>query len=245
MIDARDAIAAMERLPLRPVSALLEAGPVLILAPHPDDESLGCGGLIAACCEAGSPPFVLVLTDGAGSHPHSRTHPPERLATLRQQEARHAVACLGLPAGRIAFLGLPDTRSPTEGASFDDAVTAIAALARQHQAGTILATWEHDPHCDHESAHKLAAAASRLLGLRHLAYPVWGLTLPPDSPLPGPAPTGWRTDITEHLPAKRQAIAAHRSQYAGLIEDDPTGFQLPPGFVALFDRPYETILHPG
>lgn len=244
-MTAADALAAMEHLPFASIEALLAPGPLLILAPHPDDESLGCGGLIAAACDAGHPPFVLVATDGAGSHPNSRAYPPARLRATRQREACAAVGILGLPANRIGFLGLPDTQSPASGPAFDAAVTAVASLAIRIQAGAILATWMHDPDCDHESAHLIAAAAAREVGRPHLAYPVWGWTLPPDTPWPGPLPTGQRIDITAQLPRKRQAIAAHRTQHAGVIIDDPSAFQMTPAFMALFDRPFETVLTTG
>ncbi len=241
MIRFADALAAMERLPLVRPAALLDQAPLLILAPHPDDESLGCGGLIAAAVDEGAPPMVMIMTDGAGSHPNSRAYPAPRLRRLRQQEARDAIAALGLPPDRIGFLNLPDTESPVAGPAFDAAVTAIASLAIRTGARTILASWQFDPHCDHESTHLIAAEAAAQAGVRHLAYPVWGLTLPPDTVLPT-VPTGRRIDIAAQLPRKRQAIAAHRSQHAGLIVDDPEGFALPSHLLALFDRPFETIL---
>jgi LmbE family N-acetylglucosaminyl deacetylase len=161
------------------------------------------------------------------------------------EEARNAIAVLGLAPDRIAFLGLPDTQSPTSGPAFDGAVGQVAKLMHQHQLGSILAPWRHDPHCDHLAAHHIARATAAATGCRHLAYPVGGLPLPPGTPLDGPLPVGFRLDITPHLAAKRQAIAAHRSQYAGLIEDDPTGFQMEKEFLALFDGPYESLLEPA
>ena len=241
-ITAAEALATMRALPLRPVTDLLAPGPILLLAPHPDDESLGCGGLLAAAAATETPPFVLVLTDGTGSHPNSRAYPAPKLRAARQREAQHAIAALGLPPGNIAFLGLRDTESPIAGPAFDAAVTAVAALAMRTGATTLLAPWQHDPHCDHESAHLIATAAAREARLHHLAYPVWGWTLPPELPLPGPPPTGIRIDISPHLPQKRAAIAAHRTQHSGAIIDDPSGFTLPPGFLSLFDNPYETYL---
>ena len=237
-----DALAAMRALPVRPAAELLAAGPMLVLAAHPDDESLGCGGLLAEAAASATPPFVLVLTDGTGSHPNSRTYPAPRLRAVRQREAQDAIAALGLPPDRIGFLGLRDTESPVVGLAFDAAVTAIASLAMRIGAVTLLSPWQHDPHRDHESAHLMGVAAADEAGLRHFAYPVWGWTLPLEMPLPGPLPTGRRVDVSAHLERKRAAIAAHRTQHGGMIVDDPGGFTLPAGFLVLFDGPYETVL---
>lgn len=245
MITAGDAIQAMAALPIAPLSAVTGDGPVLILAPHPDDETLGCGGLIAAAVVAGHAPFVLILTDGTGSHPNSRTHAPNRLRSLREQETLVAAAVLGLPGDRVGFLGLRDTAAPTSGVAFEQAVASVASLARHIGAQTMIAPWEHDPHCDHVAAHLMAVAAAARCGIGHLAYPVWGWTLPYETALPGALPTGMRLDIAAHLEPKRRAIQAHASQYGGLIKDDPTGFQLPPGLLDVFSRPFETFLMIG
>lgn len=242
MISAASALQAMAALPLLPLAAITGGEPVLILAPHPDDETLGCGGLIAAASAAGHPPFVLILTDGTGSHPNSRSYPSRRLKAVREQEARNAVAILGLPGDRIGFLGLRDTAAPMHGAAFDAAVAAIRSTAESAGATTILAPWEHDPHCDHLAVHRMAVEVASQCRIRHLAYPVWGWTLASETMLPGPAPYGMRLDIGRHMAAKHRAITAHASQYGGLIDDDAEGFQLPPNLLAVFSRPYETFL---
>ena len=242
MTTVAAALAAIDALPVHPPEALLAAGPLLVLAPHPDDESLGCGGLIAAAVQRGTPPMVVIVTDGGMSHPNSRAYPRRRLRATREAEARAAVAALGLPPDRIAFLGLRDAETPASGPEFDAAVTVIASLALRIDARTVLATWQHDPHWDHQSTHLMAAAAARDAGLRHVAYPVWGLTLPPAALLPGPLPTGMRIDVEPYLVQKRRAIAAHRTQIGGVIVDDPSGFTLPPEFLMLFDRPFEIVL---
>jgi LmbE family N-acetylglucosaminyl deacetylase len=88
----------------------------------------------------------------------------------------------------------------------------------------------------------MAQQAARLAGVPHLAYPVWGWTLPPAHPLPAEPVAGWRFDIAAFLPAKRAAIAAHASQHGEVVRDDPEGFRLPQEFLALFDRPFEVFL---
>ena len=83
-----------------------------------------------------------------------------------------------------------------------------------------------------------------LRNLRLVSYPVWGWTLPPATEIDELPRAGWRLDIARHLPTKRRAIGAHRSQYGGLITDDPTGFELPPNLLSVFDCPFETFLFP-
>ncbi|MBV9655145.1 MAG: PIG-L family deacetylase [Acetobacteraceae bacterium] len=236
----------MRALPVASYDTITGGGPVLVVAPHPDDESLGCGGLIARGCCLGRDLAVAVVTDGTGSHPRSRAYPAPRLRALRENEARAAVAALGLRADRLQFLGIRDTVSPHPDAEpdrFASAAERIAALARAIGAGAILAPWQHDPHGDHVSAHLLAAAAAKQTGARHLSYPVWGWTLPPGHELPDAPLAGYRLDIRAELPRKRAAIAAHASQTTRLIADDPEGFVMPPAFRALFDAAHEVFLH--
>ncbi|MDR3535413.1 MAG: PIG-L family deacetylase [Acetobacteraceae bacterium] len=241
MTRTADVLARMQALPFAGVDAIAP-GTSLILAPHPDDESLGCGGLIAALCAAGRPPLVVAVTDGAGSHPHSVRYPPARLAALRAEELRAATAILGLHSERVTFLGLPDTSAPSEGPKFMRAVAAIEAMARAQAVTTIFTTWRHDPHGDHQAVAAIGAAAAS--GARLRLYPVWGWLLPAEQDLPVEAVAGRRLDITGLLPLKRRAIAAHASQYSNLIADDPKAFRLPTDLLAVVDRPFEVFLQP-
>src|ERR1700742_5149972 len=104
MTSAADWHRHWRQLPIGRLDDVIGSGTCLVLAPHPDDESLGCGGLIAACVAAGRDPLVAVLTDGTGSHPGSLAFPPDRLRTLRAQEVRAAVGHLGLAAHRVVLL---------------------------------------------------------------------------------------------------------------------------------------------
>lgn len=242
MTRAGDLHAAWRALPLSGLDDIIGCGSCLILAPHADDESLGCGGLIAACCAAGRPPLVAFLTDGTGSHPHSRAYPAERLREVRMREARAALGCLGMPPDRAMFLEQRDTAAPHNGPAFDAVAGKLLALLGE--ATAILAPWRHDPHCDHEAASLIAASVASAARIRHVAYPVWGWTLPPDAPVPASRTRGWRFDITLYLRVKRRAIQMHESQYGALITDDPTGFRLPPALLSVFDVPCETFIEP-
>jgi LmbE family N-acetylglucosaminyl deacetylase len=230
-------------LPLQDFASIFGDRPILVLAPHPDDESLGCGGMIAHACASGHPIYVAVLTDGAASHPGSVTWPPPRLRALRAAEARSATALLGLPQDHLLLLNAPDGSAPHQGAGFHDLAARLGDWAEARAVGTICASWRHDPHGDHVAAARLAAAVAARIGARHLAYPVWAWTLPDDADLPSPA-AGARLDIAACLPLKRRAIDAHASQTTGLIADSPDGFRMSATFRAWFEQPWETFLDP-
>src|SRR6185437_8036125 len=167
-----DILAAMSGLPLAPLDAILPPGPALVLAPHPDDETLGCGGLIAEACTLGRDIHVLVMTDGTGSHAGSRAWPAPRLRALREGEIREAVRRLGLGQDRVSFLGLHDTQAPHDGPAFENAVAAVASHAAARGVAAILATWLHDPHADHVATARLAREAASQTGTRLVSYPV-------------------------------------------------------------------------
>ncbi len=242
MRPAGEILGDLRKLPFGSRDDMLQGQRALILAPHPDDETLGCGGLIAACCAAGAPPLVAILTDGAASHPGSVSYPPARLRGVREAEVRLALHRLGLPPECALWLGYEDTKLPGEGAAFHRITATLADLAVARHCGVIIAPWAADPHGDHEAAAAIGAAVAVGLGLRLLSYPVWGWLLDPEVPLQEVRRGGWRLDIAAYLPVKRHALAAHRSQYGGLIEDAPDGFVLPAELLAVFDEPYEVFI---
>jgi len=234
-------LTCLDALPFADIDVICN-GKVMVLAPHPDDETLGCAGLIAEACRLGRPPIVVILSDGAASHPQSQSYPPERLRTIRAAEVEKAVAILGLPPENLKMLGLPDTHVPRDGTAFDTVVADLADVSCREGCGTICASWQHDPHIDHEATDLIARAVARVIGARLLSYPVWGWFLAPDMILPDQTPRGWRLNIEAHLGAKRRAIAAHESQYGGLITDDPTGFRFPAELLGRANRSYEVYL---
>jgi LmbE family N-acetylglucosaminyl deacetylase len=244
MMRAKEQRRGWRALPLGGLDVVTGSGGGLILAPHPDDESLGCGGMIAACCEAGRPPIVAILTDGGMSHPGSKNFSRDRLIRLREAEARDAASILGLPPDRLVFLREPDTKAPREGEAFNRVVEHLLWLAGRFECRSILAPWRFDPHCDHEAASFIAIEVAKRLHIRHIAFPVWGWTLPPDHVVDAGTVVGWRLDIACHLARKRKAIAAYRSQYGALITDDPSGFRLPLELLRAFSGRFETFLLP-
>jgi LmbE family N-acetylglucosaminyl deacetylase len=235
-------LAAAAELPIGDLDTIIGTGGLVVVAPHADDESLGCGGLIAEAAAKGRDVRVVIVSDGCGSHTHSEAYPPDRLRALRETEAQDAVAILGLARDAVSFLRLPDAGVPSTGPGAQAAAEAIAAVARDCGASTVCVTWGHDPHCDHTAAAAIAALAHRdLPGVRLYAYPVWGWTLPADKEV-GETPKGFRLDVGAHVEAKRRAILAHRSQTSDLIADDPTGFRLAPEMIGRFTGPFEIFV---
>ncbi len=237
-------------IPLEPLAAL---GRVAVFAPHPDDETLGCGGLLALLKDAGSSVHVVIVSDGGASHPNSRRYPRPKLAALRASEAREAVAKLGLdPAAELEFLGLPDGGVPdgraggeAGTAAFAAAVDAVATRLTRWKIDTVVAPVRADAHADHRASFRIIDAAMAQMDRRPrlLEYGIWGT--------PGragvavdPQQTPYRNyyvDVSRVLRRKRAAIACHRSQATGLIDDDPTGFRLSPGVIAHFSTRWESF----
>jgi LmbE family N-acetylglucosaminyl deacetylase len=231
---------AMQRFRIANLSEIGEGG-LVVIAPHPDDESLACGGLIAEACSTERPITVIVVSDGTGSHPRSRIYPRARLRALREAEARQAVSALGLPPRCIEFLRLADRFVPSEGVAARVATDTIVAAAKRINASALFVSWRHDPHCDHAAAYSLARAAQSALGVALYEYSVWGAALKSSAHVT-PITSGFRLPVAEHRARKRRAIAAHRSQISGLIADDPTGFRLSRADLQRFAGPFENFI---
>lgn len=219
-------------------------GPVLVVAPHPDDESIGCGGLIALLRERGSPVSVLLLSDGTMSHPNSKRFPAAARRELRWRELVDALDVLGVAPTCIDAMGWADGALPFAGeAAFAAAVDEMRGFMRARQARTLLVPWRRDTHRDHRAAHAIACAANDQLAqrLRVLEYAVWTAERGSrdDHPADGEART-WTLDISRVVDKKARAVAAHRSQHGGVIDDDPAGFTLSPTMLARCRQPTET-----
>lgn len=218
---------------------------LLVIAPHPDDESLGCGGLIARTIAAQGAVCTVFVTDGGASHPGSQAWPRERLATQRKQEALAALAALGAGAGPRLFLDLRDADMPAEGApAWTDAVERLTTCIDAFQPDLALLPWRRDPHRDHRDSWRLATEAIRRSGGRPdvLEYAIWldELGAAEDFPHGGEA-TLITFDIAAFVAHKRAAVAAHASQTTDLIDDDPGGFRLTSETIARLCQSIETF----
>lgn len=207
-----------------------DLGPSLILAPHPDDESLGCGGLIAILRKQGIQIIIAFITDGSASHPNSHKYPPKALANLRKQEAVAAAEQLGVHKDQIHFFDQPDGKLAN--ISEDDFNVLAAQLQDLLTANTIqslLVPYQHDAHSDHRATWKLAMAAAKenTSPTNIVEYPIWFWKNGSEDEIPDLSEYNFfRLDISSVARNKKLAIAEHESQTTRLIDDDPQGFML-------------------
>ncbi|MBD1843386.1 PIG-L family deacetylase [Cyanobacteria bacterium FACHB-63] len=228
------------RLPLKSISTI-DLGCVLVVAPHPDDETLGCGGAIAALRLLDYPVQVLVISDGTLSHPRSQKYPAAALRSLREQETIAALNCLGVSAEAVTFLRLPDG-SISDHLTSDLTGTACCAYLQAVLPKTVFLPWRCDPHPDHRAAWQLIhqAISTLVLSPRIIEYPIWDWDPDQRETVNNSAKiTGWRLNISTIVHLKQQAIAQYRSQTTNLIDDDPEGFRLTPEMLANFSHPWE------
>ncbi len=232
-------------LPLKPIEdLLLRFRRVAVVAPHPDDETLGCGGAIALFRQNQVSVRVVVVSDGAQSHPNSQQFPPRKLRALREEEALAALKILEVPESHITFLRWPDTAVPQPGQpQFLKAVEDFDRILKPYRPDLLLSPWQFDQHCDHQATWHIVQHCSSAWSPppTQLAYSIWGDRAAGLRCLP-PGEQGWRLDIASVMRLKLDAAMAYRSQTTDLIQDDPNGFRLTAEMLNNLIQPYETYL---
>jgi len=217
-----------------------ETDHLVVIAAHPDDETLGAAGLMSTTARRGARVTVLIATDGEGSHPESPSHSPAELAALRRREATAAVSQLH-PSIEVRFLGIPD--GGTDGHR-DEIAAALRALLGEAGSRLVVSPWQGDGHRDHRVVGEVAAEVCRELGIPWRAYPIWlwHWGSPDDAP--------WGDlEIVRLEPtavgAKRAATRLHRSQIEALSPAPGDEVMLHDGMQAHFDREVEIFVRPA
>lgn len=237
---ARDwsAWSGMEALPvLEPATLVPEGRRAVVVAPHPDDEVLGTGGLMARLGRLGREVLLIAVTDGTASHPGSTAWPVERLAAARPRETREALRQLGLAHLEVERLDLPDGGIQAHEARL---VNLLGEWLRPDDV--VLATWRLDGHPDHEAVGRAAFRASLALRARLVEVPIWTWhwARPGDVRVPWSRARRIPLDAST-LELKRRATASYVSQ---LDSDPSTGREpiLPPHVLARLLRSFEVVL---
>jgi LmbE family N-acetylglucosaminyl deacetylase len=210
--------------------------PCIVFSPHPDDESLGCGGTIVQKKRVGANATVVFMTDGSASH--RRFISEQRLKIMRRDEAISACEILGVEAANVVFLDFKDGQL---GACHHAAVQKVSAILRQHVAEQIFIPYSNDATPDHQATHAIVLAALResRKSVVVYEYPVWFWAHWPwvSVPIASPSQVIQQTmsslsswirllkdfrcfvPITEVMEQKRTALKQHRSQTTRLLPD--------------------------
>lgn len=217
----------------------LPTGRTVVVAAHPDDETLGAGGLLHRLAEAGRPADVVVVTDGAGSHAGSATLAPEDLAPMRARELAAGVAVLS-PGSTVTALGFPDggTREHR-----DAVAAALRAAVGDAPLAVLVAPWRGDGHRDHRVVGEVCAELAAETGARLLEYPVWlwHWATPDHADVPWDHLRALPLDDRD-LTAKRRALAQHVTQTQPWSPAPEDAAPLHPEFLRNFDRDVEPFV---
>ncbi|OBA80323.1 LmbE family protein [Mycobacterium sp. 1164966.3] len=175
--------------------------PALVLvAPHPDDETLGMGAMAAQLAASGVKVLVVSVSDGGAARPGTTPLQRMGLESTRRNELHSATAILGVNS--VVSLGLPDGAL----AQHEDQLTDLLAdiLAGVARGSWCATSWRGDGHPDHEAVGRAAAKACAGTGAQLLEYPIWmwHWAAPHDPAVP------WET--AHRVPISRWAVERKR-----------------------------------
>lgn len=193
------------------------SGPLLVVAPHPDDETLGCGGLIARQLQAGAPVHVVFVTDGEASHGNHPILTPAAVGERRRAEALAALGKLGAadPLAISTFLTAPDgALNRLSSAETRRVVEALQRTVAAIRPDYMCVPYRHGGSSEHSAVFALTEtvyAESRDAVL--LEYPVWAwwnaFRLRPQL---ARGAQNFRLPLGDLRAVKQAALACHRSQ---------------------------------
>jgi LmbE family N-acetylglucosaminyl deacetylase len=185
--------------------------PVAVVAAHPDDEVLGCGGTIARLSRQGRPVHILLLADGETSRTGTGGQLPSAI-DARNSAAQAAAKILGCQS--VHVVGLPDNR--LDGLELLEVVRHIEIFMQQYKPTTVFTHHAGDVNIDHRIVHDAVITACRpqpghsvseLLFFEVASSTEWR---PPGSSVP--FVPNWFVDISATLEAKLEALGAYGTE---------------------------------
>lgn len=210
------ACGVLQQLPEMAITALIPANArVCIVAPHPDDEILGCGGLIQRLDQLGYHIELFAVTNGTASHPSSSIYTPEQLNHIRPAESMQALHTLKLKESvKRTALDIQDGQVALQRDLLKQRLKAH--LTAQD---VLITTFEQDGHPDHEITGQVVQGLAKELGLNCIQVLIWAWHWAK----PEDARIDWtkahKLNLTEdELRHKRQAASCFNSQ----LEADPS-----------------------
>jgi len=205
-------------------------GTVVVVAPHPDDETLGAGGMLYDLSARGWRVVIVAVTDGEAAYGRDDHDLVQRMRRVRQLEQSRAVFRIARDAD-IIRLGIPDGAV----AACSDALEIALPPIIRH-ASLVATTWRNDGHPDHEASGRVAALVAGECGTPLTEFPIWAWQWARPSDLPVAQLRAWRMSPDAQL-AKPRALRAFTSQTAPLNELP----MLPEHVLARFLRPIEAF----
>jgi LmbE family N-acetylglucosaminyl deacetylase len=202
-------------------------GPMLVVSPHPDDETLGAGGLMRMHARAGNPVTVLSITDGEAAH-----RDWEGLNRVRRGELDRALRVLAGEKIAVVRLEVPDGRVAEQ---LHEVCAAVRELSTRHSI--LVAPYELDGHPDHDAAGQACGAVARTSGITLVKYPIWSWHHATPADFVGRRWERFRLDAAARS-AKAQAIECFGSQ----LRPEGRAPIVPRHVLAYFERPYEAFL---
>lgn len=205
----------------------LPNAPVVVIAPHPDDETLGLGGFIATQQRHGVDVVVVAVTDGENAYPNT-----PRLGALRRREQISALACLGVQAEKIIRFGLPDRDVASRE---EELMERLEPLISENTH--VLAPWHGDFHPDHEACGRAAQKLADRAGATLTSYFFWTWHFGTVAAVRALPLRNFSLD-GESLNVKAAALGCYRSQ----LERENGEPILPDPLLAPARRPFETFV---
>jgi len=194
-------------------------GRVVVFAPHPDDETLGCGGTIAKKLAEGYEVIIVVMTDGRflllKSFGIDDDPSPEHVKDIRRGEVLRATKILGVPEKNVIFLDFVDG---TLGENEEAAEEKVTEVLEKYAPSEVYFPFERDAHPDHQAANRIVRRAVEKLGIKPLMY---RYTITHKFSRFGPLMESFSSifkrdrvyvDISEFLPLKREAVKEFKSE---------------------------------
>jgi LmbE family N-acetylglucosaminyl deacetylase len=206
---------------------LLHDKPTVVVAPHPDDETLSVGGLIALQRLCQIPVTLLAVTDGEAAYPGIAD-----LGRLRRVEQAQAAEALGMEQDSIVYLGLRDSAVAESEEMLTERIQACV-----NSDCLLVAPWPLDPHPDHEACGRAAATAANRTGATLISYLFWTWHRLSAERLNG-LPLRCLNLSAEARSRRAKALACHQSQ----LHRDEGPPILPEILLAPARRPFETFV---
>jgi len=222
--------------------------PALVVAPHPDDEVFGAGGLIALKRAAGARVDVVFLTAGGTSHAGCCGLSAGEVGANRRRLAEQAGGILGVEPQSMHWLGWVDGTLPRRGAAgFADVVVTLKGVFENLGAQEIYCPHPLEVWSDHVAASEIVAAAVAGMTARPRVYYylVWAWL---NQPLRGLMKLGWRgarrCDVRDVFEKKKAAMRAYLEDKAPGCGKPWIGV-LPADLLRSFDWPHELFFEAG